>query len=469
MTIRTRLVSALALAAFAAPAAHAQLAGKYTLDLTGARKVTAAIEAEARKLGVGPAIAVVDDGGNLVTVVRMDGAFGAAPRVSTGKARTAAMFRKPTRDFENIVNKGRFTMTALDDFTPLQGGVPITYRGQVIGAVGVSGAASAQQDDELAALGAKAIEAEMAGQAAPVPAPARTPVSAARPLAKPGATPMSDKQLVLRDADGVALSGYDPVAYFTDGKPVMGRTVYTSLYSGAIYQFASVEHKQLFDAEPAKYAPQYGGYCGYAASIDRLSPISPEFWQIVDGRLILQHNQKAFDLFNADLAGNVAKADANWPGLLAKNGSGGPWLVNVDGDGVAIQGYDPVAYFTDGRPLRGLSQFESTFDGALYRFASAEHRVQFELDPTRYLPQYGGYCGYAASINKVSPVDPEIWQIVDGRLILQHTQEAYRLFNANLAESVRRADANWPGLVASNGRREGESGFARLLRRLGLG
>jgi YHS domain-containing protein len=280
---------------------------------------------------------------------------------------------------------------------------------------------------------------------------------------------MSDKQLVLRDADGVAIQGYDPVAYFTDGKPVMGRSAYTSLYSGAIYRFASAEHKQLFDATPAKYAPQYGGYCGYAASIDRLSPISPEFWQIVDGRLILQHNQKAFDLFNADLAGNVAKADMNWPGLVAKNGSGGPWLVNVDGEGVAIQGYDPVAYFTDGRPVKGQAQFESTFDGALYHFASAEHRVQFELDPTRYLPQYGGYCGYAASINKVSPVDPEIWQIVDGRLILQHTPEAYRLFNENVAESVKRADTNWPGLVASNGRREGESGFARLLRRLGLG
>ena len=461
MTFHARLACALAVAALAAPAAHAQLAGKYTLDLAGAEKVTAAIEAEAKRLGVGPAIAVVDDGGNLVALARMDGAFGAAPRVSTGKARTAAMFRKPTRDFESIVNKGRFTMTALDDFTPLQGGVPITYRGQVVGAVGVSGAASAQQDDELATLGAKALDVEMSGQAAPAPAPA--PVGAAPP-----ATPKSDKQLVLRDADGVAIEGYDPVAYFTDAKPVMGKADFTSLYSGAIYQFATAEHKRSFDATPAKYAPQYGGYCGYAASIDRLSPISPEFWQIVDGRLILQHNQKAFDLFNADLAGNVAKADVNWPGLVARNGTGGPWLVNVDGDGVAILGYDPVAYFSDGKPVKGDPQFESTYDGALYHFASAEHRAQFEREPTKYLPKYGGFCGYAASIDKVSPVDPEIWQIVDGRLILQHTPEAYRLFNEDLAANVKRADANWPGLVASDGRRTGESGFARLLRRLGL-
>ena len=416
--------------------------------------MTAAIETEAKRLGVGPAIAVVDDGGNLVALVRMDGAFGAAPRVSTGKARTAAMFRKPTRDFENIVNKGRFTMTALDDFTPLQGGVPIMYRGQVIGAVGVSGAASAQQDDELATLGAKAIEAEMAGQAAPG-APSRPRRVQHRAAPRPERT-KSDKQLVLRDADGARDRGLRPGRVLHRPQAGDGEVRLTpASYSGAIYQFASAEHKRSFDADPAKYAPQYGGYCGYAASIDRLSPISPEFWQIVDGRLILQHNQKAFDLFNADLAGNVAKADMNWPGLVAKNGTGGPWLVNVDDDGVASCGYDLVAYFTDGKPVKGEPQFESTFDGALYHFASAEHRVQFELAPTKYLPQYGGFCGYAASIDKVSPVNPEIWQIVDGRLILQHTPEAYRLFNEDLAESVKRADANWPGLVASNGRRDG--------------
>ncbi len=381
----------------------------------------------------------------------MDGAFGAASRVSTGKARTAAMFRKPTRDFEKLVNDGRFTMTALDDFTPLQGGVPIVHQGQTIGAVGVSGAASAQQDDELATLGAKALEAAPVGAAPDQPA--------AR----------SEKQLVLRDSEGVALSGYDPVAYFTDGKPVEGDADFETLRNGAIYRFASAEHKALFDAAPEKYEPQYGGYCGYAASIDRLSPIDPAYWQIVDGRLVLQHNQKAFDLFNADLAANVAKADANWPGLVARNGTGGPWLKNVTDEGVAIEGYDVVAYFTDGRAMKGDARFESTYDGALYRFASAEHRVSFELEPTRYLPQYGGYCGYAASIGKVSPVDPEIWQIVDGRLILQHTQKAYDLFNGDLAGNVARADANWPGLVAEHGRREGESGFARLLRRLGLG
>lgn len=467
MIPRSVLISSVAALATLAGAAPAQVAGKYTLDLAGAKRVTAAIEAEAAKLGVTPAIAVVDDGGHLVALVRMDGAFTAAARVSTGKARTAAEFRKPTREFEEIINKGRFTMTALPDFTPLQGGVPIVYDGRTIGAVGVSGAASAKQDDELATLGARALESSQVGQAEPK-TDATPAVSAAPSASAPSSAAAMGKQLVLRDRNGLAIEGYDPVAYFSESRPVEGSERFTSLRNGAIYRFASAENKAAFERSPEKYEPQYGGYCGYAASLNRLSPISPDYWQIVDGRLVLQHNQKAFDLFNADLAANVMKADVNWPGLVTRNGTGGPWLLNVDADGVAIEGYDVVAYFADGRPQRGDARFESTYDGALYRFASAEHRVQFELDPTRYLPQYGGYCGYAASIDKISPVDPEIWQIVEGRLVLQHTQKAYDLFNAELAANVVRADANWPGLVARNGRRAGENGFARLLRWIGI-
>jgi glc operon protein GlcG len=80
--------------------------------------------------------------------------------VSIGKARTSAIFKKPTKDFEDVINKGRFTMTALPDFTPLQGGIPIVHEGQVIGAVGVSGAKSAAQDEEVAKAGAAVFEAK---------------------------------------------------------------------------------------------------------------------------------------------------------------------------------------------------------------------------------------------------------------------------------------------------------------------
>ena len=128
------------------------------------------------------------------------------------------------------------------------------------------------------------------------------------------------KVLVLKNKEGAAILGYDAVAYFTDNKPAKGNPKFQSEYEGAKYLFARAEHKSLFDSDPAKYAPAYGGYCGYAASINRLSPISPEWCQIEDGKLILQHNKKAFDLFNKELKENVVKADANWPGLVAKNG-----------------------------------------------------------------------------------------------------------------------------------------------------
>jgi YHS domain-containing protein len=201
---------------------------------------------------------------------------------------------------------------------------------------------------------------------------------------------------------------------------------------------------------PAKYAPAYGGYCGYAASINRLSPISPEWFQIEDGKLILQHNRKAFDLFNKELKENVVKADANWPGLVAKNGvPGGKTLVSTDKKGVALGGCDPVAYFADRAPRKGDAKIEATFNGALYRFVSQDNRATFEKDPARYAPAYGGFCGYAASIGKVRPANPLIWSIVDGQLILQHTKSADELWQADVAGNKARADKYWPYLVSA--------------------
>lgn len=143
--------------------AHAQVLDKKGLTIDGAKRVIAAAVAEAQsKNAPGGAIAVVDEGGNLIALERLDGTFAAAANVSVGKARTAALFQKPTKVFEDIVNNGRTTMVALPDFTPLQGGVPIIHAGQVVGGIGVSGAASAQQDEELAIAGARVLAASPA-------------------------------------------------------------------------------------------------------------------------------------------------------------------------------------------------------------------------------------------------------------------------------------------------------------------
>jgi YHS domain-containing protein len=255
------------------------------------------------------------------------------------------------------------------------------------------------------------------------------------------------KVLVLKSRDGAAILGYDPVAFFTVRKAVKGSPRFASEFEGATYRFASAEHKARFDADPAKYAPAYGGYCGYAASIDRLSPISPEWFQIVDGRLILQHNQKAYDKFNADLKGNLLKADRFWPGLVARNGTGGKALVFTDRNGVALEGYDPIAYFADARPAKGDPKIEAAYEGALYHFVSQEHRETFEKDPSKYAPAYGGYCGYAASLGKVRPANPQIWSVADGRLIVQHTKAAAELWEKDVAGNKAKADKYWPLLV----------------------
>jgi glc operon protein GlcG len=167
-TRQTILVGACALAVLlmGAMAARAEsVVDKRALTIEGAKKVIAGAVAEAKKKNApGGVIAVVDDGGNLMALERMDNTFAAGANISIGKARTAALFKKPTKVFEDIVNKGRTTMVALNDFTPLQGGIPIEWEGKIVGAVGVSGAASAQQDEELAIAGAKALESmEMAG------------------------------------------------------------------------------------------------------------------------------------------------------------------------------------------------------------------------------------------------------------------------------------------------------------------
>src|SRR6266511_923038 len=136
---------------------------KKTLTIEGAKKVIGAAVAYAKKNNApGGVIAVVDDGGNLMALERLDGTFSAGANISIGKARTAVMFKKPTRFFEELINssgKGRTVMTALENFTPLIGGIPITVDGQIVGGVGVSGAASADQDEQVAIAGSKAFEA----------------------------------------------------------------------------------------------------------------------------------------------------------------------------------------------------------------------------------------------------------------------------------------------------------------------
>ena len=162
----------------AVASSHAQIVEKKSLNLDGAKKaISAAVDYAKKNNAPGGVVAVVDEGGNLMALERIDGTFAMGATISIGKARTAVLFKKPTRFFEELINKGRTAMTAVDGFTPLIGGIPIIIDGQVVGGIGVSGAASANQDEELALAGANALmggaaKTEMLAPGSPPPATA---------------------------------------------------------------------------------------------------------------------------------------------------------------------------------------------------------------------------------------------------------------------------------------------------------
>ena len=129
-----------------------------------------------------------------------------------------------------------------------------------------------------------------------------------------------NKTLLNLDKQGIAIQGYDPVAFFTQNRPVKGRPEFESKYNGARYLFASAEDKSTFDANPAKYEPQFGGFCAYAASQNHTAPVKIEAFQIVNGRLLMQYDLDIREKFNKDTQGNLQKADKNWPGIVQKEG-----------------------------------------------------------------------------------------------------------------------------------------------------
>lgn len=120
------------------------------------------------------------------------------------------------------------------------------------------------------------------------------------------------------NADAPAVKGYDVVAYFEEGAPKQGSAEFTHQWRGAEWRFASAAHRDLFAADPERYAPQYGGYCAYAMAWGGTADIDPRVWKIVDGKLYLNMSRHVQRLWEKDVPGNVEKADINWPKLTGK-------------------------------------------------------------------------------------------------------------------------------------------------------
>ena len=122
-------------------------------------------------------------------------------------------------------------------------------------------------------------------------------------------------------------------------------------------------------------------------------------------------------------------------------------MFNVDADGVAIHGYDPVAYFVVGKAVAGVQEFSAQYGGATFYFASEDNRELFNSDPEKYAPAYGGWCAWAASRNSIAEIDPKAFVVHDDRLFLNFSGFLNWRFRLNLKSNIEEADTNWPDLA----------------------
>ena len=151
-----------------------------------------------------------------------------------------------------------------------------------------------------------------AGTALLVPALVRALVAAAD--AVPAAA--AEKSPVFTARGNLAIRGYDPVAYVTEERARKGSRDFSTNWQGAIWRFASAENRDLFTADPEKYAPQYGGYCAWAVSRNYTAATDPDAFTLVDGKLYLNYNAKIMEQWLEDRDANIVSADRNWPGVL---------------------------------------------------------------------------------------------------------------------------------------------------------
>lgn len=133
--------------------------------------------------------------------------------------------------------------------------------------------------------------------------------------------------------------------------------------------------------------------------------------------------------------------------LLAAPAAWAAAPINVARGNLALRGHDPVAYFEEGKPVRGRAEHAFSWRGAAWRFASAKNLELFRADPGRYAPQYGGYCAWAVSQGYTADIDPAAWRIVDGKLYLNYSKSVQRDWEKDIPGHIAKADKNWPGVL----------------------
>ena len=150
----------------------------------------------------------------------------------------------------------------------------------------------------------------------------------------------------------------------------------------------------------------------------------------------------------------AVKFNTLWAALILVIGLGTPALgevakVNTNESGIAIEGYDPVAYFEESKPMKGLTKFRATHEGATFQFASSHHMTLFKKDPAKYIPAYGGYCAFGMRYGQVSRIDPHAWEIVDGKLYLALNHGTRAIWQKKKDENITIANKLWGKLTTT--------------------
>ncbi|MCB9898224.1 MAG: hypothetical protein H6825_09495 [Planctomycetes bacterium] len=263
----------------------------------------------------------------------------------------------------------------------------------------------------------------------------------------------------------LALSGWDPVAYFDEGGgvPTRGTSEHVLEHEGVTYRFASDEHAQVFAKDPARFEPAYGGWCAYAMSQGKKVEVDPRAFRIGEGRLLLFSSDDYVQVdgrWAKDEHALLGKADVQWKKLSgeeARKPDPSTWRpvreFNLTGDSLAIEGYDPVSYFPEGggTPTKGKESLAATHLGVKYLFANEKDRKLFLSDPEHYEPQHGGWCSYAmgAKDEKVE-VDPKAFRLTSGQLHLFYDGwlgDTRDDWDEDVTTLKPKADTNWKKLL----------------------
>lgn len=288
--------------------------------------------------------------------------------------------------------------------------------------------------------------------------------TAAPALAQRDATPQNLSAASSRDVsrynltDGLALKGYDPVAYFPEGggSAKRGDPKFTLAHNGVTYRFSSQANLDAFKNDPARYEPAFGGWCAWAlGAADKTVESDPTAYSVENDRLYVFFNAEKRDEWVNGVEPLFPKAIASWTRLGSEDESSRLSLkpravshYNLE-SGVGLHGFDPVSYFAEGggKPQKGEKQFTVAYRGVTYRFVSEANRKRFAQSPDTYEPAYGGWCAWAMGEknDKVDP-DPTSFKITDGRLyvfykgVLGDTRSLWLKDEANLNSKAR---TNW--------------------------